>query len=307
MARTEKQKAEQVKGSVAWDYVASWCMIGFIQLVCLLPYRWRVPTSGWVFGTIVSPLIGYPARIRSNLSYVMPEMSEAQKKQLERAVPRQIGRTMAELFSPKDLKAVAKKAPMTGPGLAAVDEARDAGRPIVFVSGHLANYDVARAAMIHRGCKIGGLYRRMNYRRFNEFYVDRICQIGTPMFVRGRRGLAQMLKFLRDGNAVAIMVDQHVGSGALLEFFGKPARTALSAAEMAVKYDALLVPCYAIRQSDGLSFEVFVDTPIVHTEPKEMTQALNDSLERQVRSHMDQWLWVHRRWKTKKSKVIEDD
>lgn len=175
--------------------------------------------------------------------------------------------------------------------------ARDAKRPIVFVSGHLGNYDVSRAAMTRRGFQVGALFREMNNKRFNEFYVSKIEQIATPLFVRGRRGLAEMVKFLRQGNSVAIMVDQYMTSGVPLTFFGHTAYTALSAAEMALKYDALLVPIYTIRQEDGLSFEIVIEEPVAHTTPEEMTQRLNDSLEAQVRAHMDQWFWIHRRWK----------
>jgi KDO2-lipid IV(A) lauroyltransferase len=72
--------------------------------------------------------------------------------------------------------------------------------------------------------------------------------------------------------------------------------TSTAAAEWALKYDALLVPAYGIRQPDGIAFEVFVDAPVDHGDPSAMTQALNDSLERQVRERPGQWFWMHRRW-----------
>jgi len=90
----------------------------------------------------------------------------------------------------------------------------------------------------------------------------------------------------------------NMGAGAPLTFFGHTAYTALSAGEMALRYDALLVPCYGVRQPDGLSYEIVIEPPVPHTDAETMTQALNDSLEAQVRAHMDQWLWMHRRWKS---------
>lgn len=279
------------------DRVISAVIIGVIRLLTLLPYRTRVPASGWVISRIVGPLIGYPGRVRDNLSLVFPQMPQAEKDALARAVPDQIGRTLAELFSPKDLVKTAAQTPVTGDGIAAVEEARKAGRPIIIVSGHFGNYDVARSILIQRGHKVGGLYRSMNYRGFNDFYVSRISQVGTPLFLRGRRGMGEMLKFLKAGNAIALLIDQHMSAGAPLKFFGHTAYTALSAAELALRYDALLVPCYGVRQPDGMSFEMVLEAPIPHTTPEEMTQALNDSLEAQVRANMAQWLWVHRRWK----------
>ena len=296
-ATKKKKRNRSSPGYLVWDWCVSTVMIGVVKLVGLLPYRWRVPTGGWVLGEIAAPFMGYRKRIRANLEMVFPQMQEAEKKHLARMVPRQIGRTLTEMFSPEDLMRVAKDATITGGGVDALYAARDAGQPVVFVSGHLGNYDVARSALMQRGFKIGALYRSMNYRYFNEFYVSKIAQIGEPLFLRGRRGLAEMVRFLRQGNAVAMMIDQHMKAGEKLTFFGHPARTPLSAAEMALKYNALLVPCYCIRQPDGLNFEAVFEAPIPHTNAIEMTQALNDSLEGQVRAHMDQWLWVHRRWK----------
>ena len=63
------------------------------------------------------------------------------------------------------------------------------------------------------------------------------------------------------------------------------------------RYDAALIPIAAIRQPDGLRFAVQVGEPVPPGEPEAMMQALNDDLERLVRTHMDQWFWVHRRWK----------
>lgn len=66
---------------------------------------------------------------------------------------------------------------------------------------------------------------------------------------------------------------------------------------MALKYDAVLIPTYAIRQPDGLSFQIIVDPPIPQGTPEAMTQALNDNLERLIRRYPEQWFWIHRRWK----------
>ena len=78
---------------------------------------------------------------------------------------------------------------------------------------------------------------------------------------------------------------------------GIPARTAVSAAELALRYDALLIPFYGIRQEDGLSFECVLEAPVPHSNPMTMTQALNDSLSARINASPEQWFWVHRRWR----------
>ena len=82
----------------------------------------------------------------------------------------------------------------------------------------------------------------------------------------------------------------------------REALTALSSAELALRYDALVVPTYGIRRADG-GFDLIVEAPVPHSTAEAMTQALNDSLEAQVMAHMDQWLWTHRRWKAPRRKA----
>lgn len=297
MAAIGDANAKAVPGFDFRDWFISSLFIGIIRTMGLFPYRWRVSLTGQIVARVLGPVVGYTARVRDNLSLIFPDMPEAEKTRLARAVPEQLGRTVAELFSPQDMAVIATRTPVSGPGLAALDAAKDAGRPIILVSGHIGNYDVGRSVLIQRGHRVGALYRPMNLRVFNEFYVSRMAQVGTPLFLRGRRGMMEMVKFLKQGNVIALLIDQHMSAGAPLTFFGHKAWTALSAAELALRYDALLVPSYCIRQPDGLSFEMVVEAPIPKTDPARMTQALNDSLERQVRAHMEQWLWVHRRWK----------
>ena len=124
-----------------------------------------------------------------------------------------------------------------------------------------------------------------------------MSRMGKPLFPRGRHGLSDMVRFLRSGGMLGIVIDQYMRAGVELDFMGHPALTALSAAEMALRYDALVVPTYGIRQPNGLDFDLVFEAPIPSGTPEAMTQALNDSLAAQVRLHPDQWLWTHRRWK----------
>ena len=270
---------------------------GLIWLLLRLPYRWRVPLCGWVMSRIIAPVAGYRQRIRDNLALILPDLPPAEVERIVRAVPDNVGRTVIEIYSGPEFIARATSHPLHGPGVAALEAAHQAGRPVILVTGHFGNYDASRAALIARGYRVGARYMPMKNRHFNAHYVRAISRIGTPLFPRGRAGLAEMVRHLRSGGMLGMLVDQHMGHGEELDFFGHPALTALSAADLALKYDALLVPTYAIRQPDGLSFHIIVEAPIPPGSPQAMTQALNDSLETLVRQHIDQWFWIHRRWK----------
>jgi KDO2-lipid IV(A) lauroyltransferase len=270
---------------------------GLIGALLALPYTWRVPLCGWVMAYIIAPIAGYDKRVRDNLALVLPDLPPDEVRRMMRAVPRNVGRTLIEIYSGKEFIARAAAEPLKGEGLAALDQAHAEGRPVILVTGHFGNYDASRAALIARGYRVGALYRPMGEADFNAHYVKAISRIGTPVFPRGRAGLADMVRFLRSGGMLGLLMDQHIGHGEPLSFFGHSAMTALSAAELALKYDALVVPTYAVRRAGGLDFDIIIEPPIPHGTAQDMTQALNDSLERLVRKHLDQWFWIHRRWK----------
>lgn len=270
---------------------------GLLGLALFLPYRWRVPFMGWITSRLLAPLAGWRARVRKNLKHVLPDLPEEEIREICRAVPDNAGRTLIEIYSGEAFKARAIAAPITGPGLAALEEARASGRPVILVTGHFGNYDAVRAALIARGHNMGALYRRMRNPYFNAHYVRAISAIGEPMFEQGNRGMMQMVKHLRQGGVVGILTDLSFLGGEELEFLGKPAFTSLITAELALKYDAALIPVYAVRRADGLNFDIIAQAPVAPSDPKAMTQEINDKLEDLVRDNPGQWFWIHRRWK----------
>lgn len=279
------------------DYLADLALRGVFRACLALPYTWRVPLMGWIMARVVAPVAGYHKRIRENLAYVMPQMPEAEVRRMIRAVPDNFGRAMIETYSGDEFKAQLKNTALTGDGVAALAQARQDNRPVLLVTGHFGNYDAPRAVLIANGYTVGGLYRPASNAYFNRHYSAAISEIGLPLFTTERRDLPKMVRFIRDGGIQGIVLDMNSFGGAHLDFLGKPALTATATAEMALKYDALVLPIYGIRQPDGLSFEIRIEAPIPHTDPETMTQALNDSLAALVRQYPEQWLWIHRRWK----------
>ncbi|MGE4327436.1 MAG: lysophospholipid acyltransferase family protein [Pseudodonghicola sp.] len=277
-------------------YVSNLFLRGVIGVVRLIPYRWRIPTMGWLVSR-VAPLVGWTKRIRDNLKLVMPDLPEAEVARLCRAVPDNVGRAAMEFYSGRAFAERARRAPLKGPGVPLFEAARAEGRPVILITGHFGNYDAARANLIGRGHPLGALYRRMANPYFNEHYVKAMLSVGTPMFEQGRRGMMEMVRYLKGGGVIAIVSDLHAHGGENIDFFGEPAVTSLVPAELALKYNAALIPTYAIRRPNGLDFDIVMHDPIPHSDPVTMMQAVNDDLETLVRDHMEQWFWIHRRWK----------
>ncbi|MDG4648037.1 lysophospholipid acyltransferase family protein [Roseibacterium sp. SDUM158017] len=270
---------------------------GTVWLMRQLPWRARIRTMGWLCVHVLGPLAGYSARADENLALIFPQMDRATRRRITREALDNLGRTIIENYSPEEqLRETATLQP-SGPGWPAIEAARRRRQPIIFVSAHFGNWQAARAALNQRGYDIGGLYRPFNNPYANEHYVESIERVGGRAYARSRRGLAAFLRTLKDGGQAAMMLDQFVADGAILDFMGQPAPTSLSAAEMALKRDALLVPIYGIRRADGFSFDMAIEAPIPHGDPAEMTQALNDSLAARIHATPGQWFWMHRRWK----------
>ena len=261
-----------------------------------MPYERRVPAMGAIVARLASPLAGWPRRIEENLAHALPDLPAAQVRRLKRAVPENVGRSLAELYAGEEFFARARHLPLSGEGAEAIEQARRDGRAIIAATGHFGNYLATGTAFLAHGHRAAGLYRPMRNPHVNRHYVAAMEAVG-PMFPQGREGFGGMVRHLRRGGLLVILSDLWVHDGADLTFFGRPARTALTPADLARRYDALLVPFYGVRRADGLSFDLRVHAPVEHGPPEAMMQALNDDLEAMVRAHLDQWFWIHRRWK----------
>ena len=269
-----------------------------LNILKIFPYRSRIHAGSLIFRIFISPLTGNKKRIENNLNFVMPNLLESEKSELASRCLNNIGMTMFELFSPKEFKLAGQRAKVHGPGMDLLEIARDKSKPVIFISGHFGNYDVIRANLISKGYELGALYRPMNNPYFNATYLKNISTIGVPLFARGNSGMAEMMKFLRHGKSIALLIDQHMSNGEPLKFFGKTAFTATSAAKMALKYDAILMPFFVLRKGRTSDFDLHFEAPIKHSNPIKMTQDFNDRLEVRVKENPDQWLWTHKRWKS---------
>jgi KDO2-lipid IV(A) lauroyltransferase len=278
-------------------YLSNLAIVGLIRLALALPYALRVRFMGAVVQRVIGPLAGYRQRALDNLARVWPDMPVPQRAHIAARCLNNVGRTFIENYSAKDFPQRMATNQLTGAGVGAVQEAVAQGRPIILASGHYGNYEATRATLVAQGMDIGGLYRNMKNPYFNAHYVKTMEAFGGPVFAQGRRGTAGFVRHLKSGGQLVLLFDQHVFEAPDFDFLGHPAKTALSAAELALRYDALLVPFYGIRQPDGLTFATVIEAPVPASDALTMTQALNNSLEARIRADPTQWFWVHRRWR----------
>jgi Kdo2-lipid IVA lauroyltransferase/acyltransferase len=278
------------------DWLADRALRGLIATMLRLPYGTRVPMMGSALRRAIGPLAGYRKRAEENLALIYPQMGVIERRQLAEACCDNFGRTLIENYSWRDFGKNLSHTTPTGAGLAALEQAAKAKRPVIFVTGHFGNHEAPRQVLTAMGHTIGGLYRPMQNAYFNDHYAKTMTSWGGPVFAQGRRGTMGFLRHLRGGGMGTLLYDVSA-PGITIPFMGHPARTSISAAEIALKLDALVIPYFGLRQADGVSFAVEVEAPISLGTPRDMMIEMNARLEAQIARHPAQWFWIHRRWK----------
>lgn len=279
------------------NWITDRVLRGVIWLILRLPYRMRLSAFSAIIRRVISPLAGYRKRALKQLAYIYPDMTPTRRQEIANGVANNMGRTLIENYSGDEFAQSVAHQPINGVGYAAVKAAQDSGRPVIFFTGHFGNYEAPRRALTAAGFTIGALYRPMSNPFFNAHYAKTIAQVSGPVFAQGARGTMGFARHIKSGGMAVLLFDIWDRGGITVPFLGKPAPTATSAADFAIRFDALLVPYFGTRQPDGVTMEVEIGAPIAHTTAAEMVMQMTQCLEVKIKSHPEQWFWFHRRWK----------
>ncbi len=298
----ETGRTDAVTGSWA-DWASDRAIRALIGSALALPWSTRSAAMGWMMARVIAPRAGWRDRALANLAHVWPDRGADMHARIADAAARNAGRTMIENYDVAGLLARMRDAPLSGDGVAAMEEARRAGRPILFLTGHYGNFEAPRAALVARGWRIGGLYRPMSNPYFNAHYAANMHALSDPVFEQGRRGTMGLLKHIRDGGMGVLLFDVYDSAGVPIDFLGRPAPTLTSAADIALRTGALLVPFFGIRRGDG--FDCRFDAPIPHGDPVAMMRQASAALEARIEDDPGQWFWIHRRWKPERQARLQ--
>ena len=177
-------------------------------------------------------------------------------------------------------------------------------KPIIFFSGHFANFELMAKCLKELGFNIGAIYRPLNNIFLNpvmEFIRKKyICPIQIE---KGTAGTKKLIKHIATNNPLALMIDQRLSSSIRVPFFNQPATTTTTPAQLALKYDALLVPVF-LKRLKKTHFEFFIEDPLVVKKTNDyekdifnITQIMNKKIEEFIKIDPSSWLWSHDRWK----------
>ncbi len=272
-------------------------LLMFIVITKFFSLKTKVRIGGWLVRYLIIANQKLRRRVVKNLDLIMPAKSEFEKNRFIRNFGHFIGMTFTELIFNIEFQKNTSRFQYSHQDLKPLIKANKEGRPIIIVSAHLGAWEAVRAVLKMHNLTAGAIYKKNKNQFYEAIHLKAIKAGGEPIFQTGLSGTKNMVKYLRRGGIVAIMLDQAVEDGEYFDFFGVPAKTATSAAKIAIKLNALVVPSYAIRSKKNDKIKIYFEDPIPNSNYRNMTAMITKSIETRVSNNPEQWYWLHRRWK----------
>tara|TARA_B100000530_G_scaffold116098_1_gene72353 strand:- start:192 stop:1046 length:855 start_codon:yes stop_codon:yes gene_type:complete len=253
---------------------------------------------GFVIGKYLGPLF------RSRLS-IINNLKKAQikgdYKKIASNVLGNYGRIFAEYIHLKNFKNDKLNNRISIEGREYLEKIKNNNQSVVFISGHFSNFELMAMQIDKAKVDCAAIYRPLNNPYLNKIMEKiRKRDICKKQIKKGRSGTREIIKLLKKGTSIALMVDQRVREGQKASFFNHLATTTTIPAQLIKKYNCDLVPIY-IERKNKFNFKMYVSKPIKISKNKssdEITLYINKILEKMILKNVDQWIWTHDRWKT---------
>jgi Kdo2-lipid IVA lauroyltransferase/acyltransferase len=286
------------------EYAFVWTLV---KLLGLLPRR-VARSVGATIGALAYALLG---RLRStgfrNLELAYPEMPVAERENILRKLYRNLGWLLAEFCQMSSYTRENTRNFIRYEGLENYLAARDRGNGVLIVTGHLGAWELS--SFYH---SLMGHPMSMVIRRLDNAKVDRL--VNTVRCLHGNRVLHKddfargLIGAMRAGETVGILMDTNMTppQGVFVPFFGHMACTAAGMARVALRTGASVLPGFMLWEESEQKYVLRFGEPIALIESGddeqdmiENTARFTAAIEGYVRQYPEQWLWVHRRWKTR--------
>ena len=185
-----------------------------------------------------------------------------------------------------------------------LDKVKKEGKPVIFISAHLANFEIMAMELEKKNINLAAIYRPLNNFFLNPFMVYlRKKYLCKKQVKKGLIGTRETINYIKNNNSIALMVDQRVGESERYPFFGVPAHTTTIPAQLALKYDLEIIPIFLERKEENF-FKMEIQQPINYEktlnsdeDKKNITIEINRIIEQMILKNPTQWIWTHSRWK----------
>jgi KDO2-lipid IV(A) lauroyltransferase len=242
-----------------------------------------------------------------NLQMAFPELTDEQRVEILRGCFHNLGRLLVEFSHFPQLNKANISQLVTQDGLENYHEALRRGRGVIFMTAHFGSWELSSFAHSLFGYPMKFVVRPIDNSKVDTL-ITHYRTLGGNVPIQRRSAGRDILKALRDNAAVGILFDQNTTSdeGIFVDFFGVPAATTPAIATFALRTGAAVLPGFLIWEEQTGKHRLRFDPPVqlietgnLEHDVAENTRLFNRILEGYVRKYPDQWLWIHRRWKTR--------
>ena len=248
--------------------------------------------------SIIGPIFKSKKIIKNNLKIFLNSYIEFNEKEIINRMWKNYGMTFIEYIFLNKFRKLNEYISVEGEEN--LYKIKKGNKPVIFVSGHFANYELMSMEITKREIPLATIYRPLNNIFLNPLmeYL-RKTYVCRNQIKKGINGVRSTIEFIKKKSCIALMIDQRVSEGEKIDFFGKPALTTTLPAQLSKKFNLDIVPVFIERKPDN-KFKIIFQKPISpnNFETKiELTKKLNKVLEQMIVSNPYQWIWTHNRWK----------
>jgi KDO2-lipid IV(A) lauroyltransferase len=240
-----------------------------------------------------------------NLRHAFPDYDERQRDRVIRAVYSHLCTLLVDfIFQQRRLHVHTFRRDFDFSRARPMVDAFLSGEPLLFITGHLGNWELASYAMGTIGFHTSVVARALDNPHLDDLF-RRLREHSGQKVLDKNRDVEKIEQVLATGGALGTLADQDAGKrGVFVDFFGRPASTFKALALLALRYNARVVVAASLRRASGkheavvaevIDSREFADRPDAI---QALTQRYSHALERLIRADPEQYFWLHRRWKT---------
>jgi KDO2-lipid IV(A) lauroyltransferase len=242
-----------------------------------------------------------------NLELALPELSRGEKRRILRGVYIHLGWQLVEFCRMRRYTAENTRSLFRTEGMENYLAAQARGKGVLVLTGHLGAWELSSFYHSLMGHPMGMVIRRLDNRRLDDFVNGIRCMHGNQVLDKDDFGRG-LLTAMRAGRTVGILMDTNMTppQGAFVKFFAREACTATGLAHVALKTGAAVLPGFMVWEPSQRKYVLqfgpeleFARTGDAQADILAATQVCTQAIEEWIRRYPDQWLWIHRRWKTR--------
>jgi KDO2-lipid IV(A) lauroyltransferase len=288
-------------------------LAGFIVYLLIHFCKYAPRPIAFMLGSLLGRLIHFGAslnkkRIAYNIDAIGlmdKNLKENERREILRKSCRHFGRFLSEGFRIERLDKNSVDKLVTIHGLENLDNAVAKKRGVILSWAHFGHFELGYVTLALKGYDIRAVIRTVDNKSIDR-QLDQLRTASGITVIKRERAAREIVSALRQKAIVALMYDQNAAfNNAFVPFFGKPAATFVTPAVMARRTDCAVVPMFCVRNDDEDRYDLRIypalraaDTADVDLFNMVILKQLNTILEGEIRKNPEQWLWLHRRWKT---------